>query len=441
MKNQLDRDYGFGSLLRFALPSILMMMFMSLYTVVDGFFVSRFVGDAALASVNIVYPAVSLVLAAGVMLSTGGSAVVARLLGEGDERTARESFTLFTVFGLGIGLVFALLGLTAAEPISRLLGADEALLADCTVYLRILLLTAPAYMLQLVFEQFFVTAGKPGLGLGLIVGAGVANMVLDYIFIVPMGMGVAGAALATSVGYLVPGLAGAAFFASRKHGLRFIRPVWRPRMLLGACGNGASEMVTNLSNALVTFLFNLFMMRLLGSDGVSAITIVLYAQFLLTALYMGFSMGVAPVVSYNYGAENHARLHRIFRACSLFVVLSSVAVTAVSLLAHGAIVGLFSPAGSNVNAIATAGFLRFAPAFLFAGVNIFASAFFTALSDGKTSALISFLRTFGFILLALVTLPPLLGVDGVFMSVPLAEACSCVAAIFFLLRGRKRFHY
>lgn len=441
MSNKLDQDYGFRSLLRFALPSIVMMVFMSLYTMVDGFFIARFVGSDALSALNIVFPAISLVLALGIMLSTGGSAVVARRMGEGDEQGACRAFTLLTIVAVVIGLLFTLVGATLSEPITRLLGATDDLVGPGADYLRILLLAGPAYMLQLLFQGFFVTAGKPGLGLTLIVGAGISNMVLDYIFVVPLGMGIRGAALATVTGYLIPAVAGLVFFATHKRGLRFSRPKWELRMLGQACFNGSSEMVTNISSAVINFLFNMFMLRFLGSDGVAAITIVLYAQFLLTALYLGFSMGVAPIISFNYGAENTNRLRRVFRSCVLFTAASSVVVFLLAMVFSGPIVSVFSPVGSVVHDLAVPGFRLFAPSFLFAGVGIFTSALFTAFSDGKVSAFISFLRTFGFILAALLILPNLFGINGVWLAVPVAEVLSAAASVFLLLWGRKKYHY
>ena len=441
MLNKLDRDFGFWGLLRFALPSIVMMVFMSLYTVVDGFFIARFVGPDALSATNIIYPVINVVLAAGIMLATGGSALVARRMGEGDERGARESFTFLMLCGAGIGVAFALAGLFLPEPLSRLLGASDRLIVYSVDYLRILLLFAPAYMLQLMFQSFFVAAGKPGLGLVLTVGAGVANGVLDYVFIVPLGMGIQGAALATVTGYLVPAVYGVFFFLLRRKGLRFIRPRVDWRMLGKSCFNGSSEMVTNLANGVITFLFNALMLRMLGEDGVAAITIVLYAQFLLTALYMGFSMGVAPVISFNHGAERFDRLRRTFKHCMVVVAASSAAVFAFALAASGAIVSIFSPEGTTVYALARHGFLRFSPAFLFAGFNMFASALFTAFSDGKTSAIISFARTFAFILLGLLFLPRLMGVDGVWSAVPFAEICAAALSALFLWGKRQAYHY
>ncbi len=441
MVNQLDREFSFGSLLGFALPSVIMMIFTALYTIVDGMFISRFVGEDALAAVNIVFPAICLVMAVGIMLATGGSAIVAHRMGAGDEEGARRGFTLLLLVALGVGVLFALAGLFASGGISRLLGATGRTEADCIAYLRTLLLFAPAYMLQLFFQSFFVTAGRPGLGLGLTVAAGLTNAVLDFLLIVPAGLGVVGAALATAAGYLVPAVCGVCFFAFRKRGLRLARPVWDGRMLLRACSNGSSEMVSNLAGAVITFCFNFLMLRFLGEEGVAAITIVLYAQFLLTALYLGFSMGVAPVISFNHGADNGVRLRRVYRICILFVSVSSCVVLAVSLAMSGILVSVFSPVESPVYALARHGFLLFAPSFLFAGLNIFASAFFTALNDGKTSALISFLRTFGFLLAALAALPALLNVDGVWLAVPCAEILCAVVSVYLLRRGRSRYRY
>lgn len=441
MSQSLDRDFGFRSLLVFSLPTIAMMIFMSLYTIVDGIFVSRFVGPGALSAVNIAFPLISVYIGVGVMLATGGNAVVARKLGEGKTEEACQSFSLLALSGLGAGLVFTLLGLLFPLPLSRLLGATEGLLADTAAYLRYMLIFAPFCVLQSLFQSFFVTAGRPGLGLGLTVCSGVTNAVLDYVFIVPLGLGVAGAALATAAGYLVTAGAGCLFFLRRKGGLSFARPRWDGKMLLHACGNGSSEMVTNLSSAVVTFLFNALMLRFLGEDGVAAITIVLYAQFLLTALYLGFSMGVAPILSFQYGAGNTARLHRIYRSCLIFIALSSAVVFALSLGLSDFIVRVFAPPDTPVYPIALEGFSLFAPSFLFAGLNIFASALFTALSDGLSSAVISFARTFGFLLAGLLLLPLLLGVAGVWLAVPLAELLCCALSAGMLVWKRRVYGY
>ena len=435
MTNTLDRDYGFGSLLKFALPSIIMMIFMSLYTVVDGFFVARFVGADALSAVNIAYPMISVELAVGVMLATGGSAVVARRMGEGDEKAAREGFALLLAAGLIAGVLFTVLGLTLAEPMSRLLGASPALLGYCTDYLRILMAFAPAYILHLMFQSFFVVAGRPGLGLWLTVAAGLANMVLDYVFIVPLGMGIAGAALATAIGYCIPALGGLWFFFRNRSGLRFIRPRWDFTVLLKSCANGASEMVTNLASSIITVIFNLILMAWIGTDGVAAITVIMYAQFLMVAFFMGFSIGVAPVFGFHYGAGNHQYLLRIRDHCIRFVLGASAVVCVVSFLSSGLIAVIFAPEGSLTAQLVNRGMRLFSLSFLFAGYNIFASALFTALSDGRTSALISFARTFFFILVGIWLMTTLLGLDGLWLSIPFAELVTAGLS-FYMIRTR-----
>ena len=436
MKNRLDQDFSLGGLLYFALPTTIMMLVTSLYTIVDGVLTSRLVGENALAAINIAYPAISAMLAVGIMLGTGGSAVVGNRMGAGDMAGARRTFGFLALVGVCAGGVFTLAGCLGAEQLARLLGASEALMADTVTYLRIQLLFAPMAMLQLLFESFFVTAGRPGLGLGLTIAAGVTNGVLDWLYMGPLEMGIAGAAIATVTGYCIPAVCGVAFFLLRRHGLRFGRPKLQWRLLGRACFNGSSEMVTNLSTAVTTFFFNAIMLELLGEPGVAAITIVLYAQFLLIALFLGFSMGVAPVFSFNHGAERYDRLRAVFAHCARFILLGALAIFAAAQLLAPVIVGVFSPAGTQVYDLALGGFRLFAPAFLFAGVNIFASALFTALGDGKRSALISFARTFGFLMAGLLLLPRLLGVPGVWLAVPAAEALSCVLSGLLLWRNR-----
>ena len=441
MHPAISREFHFGSLLLFALPTVIMMIFMSMYSIVDGIFVSRFIGTDALSATNIVYPALNLVLAVAIMLSTGGSAVVARKLGEGDLKGARESFALVVVAGAAAGVAISVLGLAFLEPLCSMLGANGRLMADCKAYLGTLLLFVPASVLQILFQSFFVTAGRPGLGLGLTVAAGISNAALDYLLIVPAGMGITGAAAATAIGWCIPAFAGVAYFLFSQNPLRFARPKLDWRVLGESCFNGSSEMVTNISTGVTTFLFNILMLRYLGEDGVAAITIVLYAQFLLTALYLGFSMGVAPVVSFNYGSGNTRRLKRLFKICAVFIGGSSAVVFGISLLLAGPLVGVFSPPGTAVYEIGREGFLLFSLSFLFAGVNIFASAFFTALSNGRVSAAISFLRTFGFLIVALLLLPKAIGVAGIWLAVPFAELAAAGVAALFLRRNRAVYRY
>ncbi len=441
MNHAIAQQFTARSLIQFALPTTIMMIFVSLYTIVDGMFVSRFVGPDALSALNIVYPFTSVLLAVSIMFGTGGSAIVAKRMGEGDYDSACRIFTWLTLCLLAMGTVLALCGLLWIGPLVRLLGADEALAPMCIQYLGTLLLFTPAYVLQLLFQTYFVTAGKPKLGLTLTVLAGVTNAVLDYVFMVPCGMGVLGAALATAIGYLIPSVSGILFFCQKRHVLHFARPALDWRALGQACANGSSEMVTNLSTSVTTLLFNLMMMRYLGTSGVAAITAVMYCQFLLTSLYMGFSIGTAPVVSYNYGSQDTAQLRRLFRICIRCILVSSCLIFAAALLLAPAISALFMRRGTEAYAFMLRGFYLCAPFFLCAGVNIYASAYFTALGNGLVSALISFSRTFLFLVPGILLLPYALGADGIWCAIPAAEVVSLVVSISFLLWGRRRYGY
>lgn len=440
--NALARQFTLPSLMRFALPNIIMMVFLSMYTIVDGMFISRYVGTLALSAVNMTYPLNCLEMALGIMLASGGSAVIARQLGEGAPEKARHNFSFLLIISVAVSLVFLLAGLFALDPIVRALGASEAQFELCCTYARILLLFSPAFFLQTAFQTLFITAGRPGLGLAATVGGGLTNIVLDYVFIARLHWGIAGAAVATGLGYLVPAVAGLIFFSCNRRGtLFFVRPRADWRMLLFACGNGSSEMVTNIANAITTYLFNLIFLHYWGEDGVASITIVLYFQFVFTAVFFGFSMGVAPVFSYKYGAQDSPQLRRLFRYCVGFVLLCSVCCTALSLAVIRPCLTLFTDAGSRVFAITIEGFPLYAASFLFMGVSIFASSLFTAFSDGRVSAIISFARTLVFLVGMLLLLPLLLGETGVWLAVPAAELLGLAVSVRYLIRLRGTYHY
>lgn len=438
MKNSIAREFGFFSLLKFALPSMVMMVFMSLYTIADGIFVSRMVGSLALSSVNVVYPVANVVMAAGIMLATGGSAIIARKLGEKRRQEARENFTVIVLTGVLLGCGAMLLGNLLIEPLCRMLGATDLLMEYCKEYLRVILCFAPMCMLQMLFQSFFVTAGKPGLGLCLIVAGGVANVVLDYLFMGPLQMGIGGAALATGLGQCIPAAAGVFYFFFCRRELYFVKPKWNAGVLAGSCLNGSSEMVTNLSTAVITYLFNVIMLRLAGEEGVAAITVVLYGQFLFNALYLGYSLGVAPVFSYHFGCKNKKQLERLYRISLGFVAGSSLVVTVIALAGSGTMAGIFLERGTGPYELAGRGCFLFALNYLSAGINIMASGIFTALSDGKTSALISFLRTFVFIVAAALILPYFLGTDGVWLSIPLAETLTLAISLPLLISAFRK---
>ena len=308
MTTSINQHFSPWSLLKFAFPSIIMMMFMSLYTIVDGIFVSRFVGSNALSSLNIAFPAASVVIAVGTMLATGGTAVISKYLGEGKKREARKCLSLFLLVGLLFSFFAALIAVLFPEPICRMLGANDLLLADSITYLKILLLFSPACMLQTLFQCFLVTAGAPHMGLILTILAGLVNAVMDYVLIVPCQLGIGGAAMATGLGQTIPAVIGLVFFLSPRHELHLTRFSFRVKELLQACYNDSSEMVTQFSNAVITLLFNIILMRLAGPNGVAAITILLYGQFLFQAFYLGFSIGISPVIGFQYSAENRKEL-------------------------------------------------------------------------------------------------------------------------------------
>lgn len=441
-KNPLAQQFYMGPLLRFAFPTIFMMIFMGLYTIVDTIFVARFVSTNALSSINIVCPVINIIVGLGTMLATGGSALVAQKMGRKDEKGACESFTLIILAGLAVGLLISCIGLIFLEPIIRCLGASDLLFPYCRDYLIILLIFAPASIMQVLIQNFLVAAGKPGLGFWLVIAAGFTNALLDFIFIVPMKMGIAGAALATSMGYLIPAITGIVFFCLNKNGsLYFCKTNCHIRSLGEICFNGSSEMVGQLSTAVTTFLFNAVMMKLLGEDGVAAITIIIYSQFFLTTLYIGFTIGVAPIISYKYGSKDYSQLKSIFKICMAFILATSLIVFLLAMAGGSFLVQIFSPKGTSVYEIARNGFLIFPISFLFCGFNIFTSGMFTALSNGKISAILSFLRTMGFITMGLLILPVLYQVNGIWLAVPVAEILSLCVSIFFLFYYHRKYQY
>lgn len=441
MSSAISQNFKPITLLKFAFPSMVMMVFMSIYTIADGMFVSRFLGDAALSSVNIVYPVIFLATGFGVMLGTGGSAIIAKQMGEGKQKKACEDFTFLTCFGVFIGLVLLIGTFLFSEPIIRGLGSSESLMATCKAYLLPLILFAPITILQLMFQCLFATAGKPQYGLILTVIGGITNVVLDYIFLGPLQLGVAGAAIATGIGQCIPAIFGLIYFTFIRKELYFVRFHPDFRSLYQACFNGSSEMVTSLSNAVVTFLFNIILIRMAGESGVAAITIILYGQFLFNSLHLGFTIGVSPVISYNYGSNNRKQLQSVTKISLRFVGISSILNTVLSLLSAEWIVRIFVGEANETYVLATTGFTLFSINYLFGGINIFASSMFTALSDGKRSAILSFLRTFFMTIVSLLVLPKILGITGVWLAVPCAELVTLFLSLFFILNQNKNYHY
>ena len=442
MQIKLSDHFTYGRLLRYTLPTIVMIIFTSLYSVVDGLFVSNLVGDLALSAVNIAFPITMIIGAFGFMLGTGGSAIVARTLGEGKPELASRYFTLFIWCVAGLGVVLSIVTIAFIEPIMRFAGASDLLLEDCIAYGRILLAGSAVFMLQSAFQSFFSVAEKPKLGLLLSLAAGATNITFDYVFIALLGMGVTGAAWATVLGYCVGGVIPVVYFLlPRREGLRLVRTNFYGRELLHACINGSSELMSNISSSIVSILYNLQLMRLIGETGVAAYSVMMYVDFVFIAAFLGFSVGSAPIVSFHYGADNRSELKSVFRKSAVIIgVTAVVMVTASELLSHplsSAFVG-YDPDLMHMTA---SGFRIFGLSFLFMGYAIYASGFFTALSDGLTSALIAFLRTMVFQVAAVLLLPKLWELTGIWMSIVVAEFMAVVLSAIFLLLKRKKYSY
>ena len=436
-----EKPVRMKTILPFTTPVMLLMVFSSLYTVVDGIVVSNFVGSLGLSAINIVYPLLNLGMAVSFMFATGSNAIIARKLGEGRKEEANQFMSLVTIMNL-----IAMALLTASfmiwdEPLYRMLGADDQLMPYCVEYGRIMVPGGMFFALQVLFQNYLVTADKPRLSLGLTIGAGVANIILDVLLVGVFDMGVGGAAVASVIGQAAAGLFPLTVFFSKKQIIHFEKPRWNGRELLFSMANGSSEMVTNLASAVTTTLFNLQMMAIVGEKGVAAISAILYLQFIFVAIFLGFTTGIAPVVSYNYGAGNKNNLKKLFRISIQVIGCFSILMFAISELFHTPLVMVFASKDPALRDLMIHGFMLLAVSFLFSGINIFASGYFTALNNGKISAFISMMRTFVLEVGALLLLPAVWGLDGVWLALPVAEFIAAVISVTLLIRYKKRYGY
>lgn len=440
-ENRFAQSFHFGSLMHFSIPTMVMMVFMSLYQTVDGVFISNLVGELGLTALNIVYPFTSVVIGVAVMLASGGSAMISLQMGMGESQAAKENFTFITLAGAVISGLIVGLGLVFIHPLLRFLGATPLIYQMCYEYLLIMILSAPLCLFQLFFQSFLIAAGKPKLGLTMTLLSGLANLVLDAVFIIYCDMGIRGAALGTAIGYGITAIYGVFYFAfARKGQLYFVRPQLRLRLLGKVCLNGCSEMVNNLAVAVTTLLFNLIGLRLLKEEGVAAISIVLYAQYVMTAVFMGYSNGVAPIFSYKYGADDRPQIRSLFCTSMIFVSVLSLGVFGLSFVVARPIGLVFASGNPYVLDLAVNGFLLFAVSFLFTGLNIFVCALFTAFSNGLVSGFLSFLRTFFLLVAALLLLPAWIGPAGIWLAVPLAEGIALLFSLGAIYRHRKTYH-
>lgn len=442
MKIQLSEHFTYKKLLRFVLPSIVMMIFTSIYGVVDGLFVSNYVGKTAFVAVNLIMPFLMAISALGFMIGTGGSAIVAKTLGEGKKEQANEYFSMLVYLTLIGGIVLSALGILFSPLIARGLGADGALLTNCVLYARITLLSMPAFMLQNVFQSFFVTAEKPKLGLGVIVIAGVTNMVLDFLLVGVFQIGLAGAAFATVTSECIGGLFPILYFARKNSSLlKLGRTHFNGKIFLCACGNGSSELMTNLSSSIVNSLYNIQLMNLAGENGVAAFGTIMYVNFIFIAIFLGYSIGSAPLVSYHYGAGNHDESKNLFQKSLRLIGIWGLMLFILAQLIARPLAAIFVGYDADLFSMTQNGFRIYCIAYLINGFNIYGSSFFTALNNGLISAAISFLRTLVFQLAAVLLLPLLLGINGIWSAVAVAELLTLGLTVTFFVRNRKKYHY
>lgn len=442
MKIQLSDHFSYKKLLRFTMPSIIMMIFTSIYGVVDGLFVSNFVGKTPFAAVNFIMPFLMILGAVGFMFGTGGSALIAKTMGEGDYDKANRLFSMFVGVSIVCGVVIAFFAFTFIRPIAALLGADGSLLEDCVAYGRIIIIAIPAYILQMEFQSFFITAEKPQLGLAVTIASGVINMVLDAVFIIVFKWGLAGAAIATGLSQVVGGVIPLVYFYRENSSLlRLGKTEFDGKALLKACTNGSSELMSNVSMSLVSMLYNTQLIKYAGEDGVAAYGVLMYVNLVFLAVFIGYSIGTAPVIGYHYGAENHTELKSLLTKSFKIVFSASICMLAFSITLAQPLSRIFVGYDETLLKLTVRGFYFFSFSFLFAGVNIFSSSFFTALNNGLISALISFLRTLVFQTSAVILLPLIWKIDGIWVSIAAAELVSAIVALMLLAANKKKYNY
>lgn len=442
MRIQLSEHFTYGKLLRFTFPSIVMMIFTSIYSVVDGVFVSNFAGKTPFAAINLIMPLLIIAGAPGFMVGTGGSAIVAKTMGQGKPELANRYFSLLVCAAAVGGAAVGWLGAAFARPIASALGAEGEMLECCVLYARIILAANPFFILQNMFQSFFVVAEKPKLGLYVTVGAGLTNILLDALLVGVFRWGVAGAAIATILSQAVGGLTPAAYFLRKNDSLlRLVRPRFDGRVLWKTCTNGSSELMTNVSISLVNMLYNFQLIRFAGEDGVAAYGVIMYVNFIFIGVFQGYAIGSAPIVGYHFGARNQDELKSLFSKSLVLLGWAAVVLTALAEGLAGLLAGIFVSYDPELMAMTCRGFRIYSTAFLMMGFNIFASAFFTALNDGLVSAFLSFLRTLVFQIAAVLILPVFLDLDGVWWSIAAAEGLALVVSGICFWKFREKYHY
>jgi putative MATE family efflux protein len=442
MDIKLSDHFTYRRLLRYALPSIIMMVFTSIYGIVDGFFVSNYAGKTPFAAVNFIMPLLLVLGCVGFMFGTGGSALIAKTMGERKENKANEIFTLIIVSSVISGVLLAVLGFFLLRPVAVLMGASGELLEQCIIYGRIILIALPFYILQFEFQCLFATAEKPKLGLYVTVASGVANMILDALLVAVFPLGIAGAAAATAISEFAGGVIPLIYFAKENDSrLHLVKFKFDGKALLKTCTNGSSEFMSNVSMSIVSMLYNVQLMKYAGEDGVAAYGVLMYVSMIFQAIFIGYSVGTAPITGFNFGAQNKEELKGLLSKSLRIIGICAVCMFAAGQFLSEPLGKIFVSYDDELLKMTVHAFGIFSFSFLFSGFSIFGSSFFTALNDGLTSALISFLRTLVFQLAAVLLFPLVWGLDGIWLSIVGAEIMSIIATILFLIAKRKRYGY
>lgn len=442
MNIQLSEHFSYSKLLRFVFPSIVMMVFISIYGVIDGLFVSNYVGKVPFAAINLIMPFLMILGSLGFMIGTGGSAFVAKTLGEGKEEEAKRYFSMLVYVSIAGGIILSVVGMLVIRPLTIAMGAEGEMIEDCVIYARILLITLTPFILQNVFQSFFVTAEKPQLGLAVTVAAGLGNIFLDFLFVGILKWGLEGAAWATSISQLIGGIFPFIYFMRKnKTPLQLVKAKFDGNVFLKTCTNGSSELASNISMSLVNMLYNVQLMKFAGEDGVAAYGVIMYVNFIFVAIFLGYSIGSAPIISYHYGAENHEELKNLLKKSLFLIGGFSIALTLAAEGLSGFLSRIFVGYDKNLYEMTCLGFRLFSLSFLFNGWNIFGSAFFTALNNGVVSALISFLRAFVLQVIMVLLFPVLWGINGIWFSALGAELLTLFITIYFLVIKKKVYHY
>ena len=442
MKIQLSDHFSYSKLIKFTLPTIAMMIFTSIYGVVDGVFVSNCVGSDAFAAVNLIMPIIMILGSVGFMIGTGGSAIVSKTLGEGKKEKANEYFSMLVYLCVVSGVILSVIGIIFTGPIAVLLGAKGSIAKVCVTYGRTVFFMLTGLFLQNAFQSFLVVAEKPKLGLFVTLLAGFTNMFLDFLFVYVLRFGVFGAALATGISQFVGSVIPIIYFAGGKNNvLKLTKCRFNKDIIIKTCINGSSEMVTNMSMSLVNILYNMQLMKYIGTNGVVAYGIIMYVGFIFVGTYMGYAVGSAPVISYHYGAGNKDELKNLFKRSLTIIIVSSVVMTLIAEIIAGYLAGIFVSYDNNLLELTTEAIRIYAVSYLISGVNIFASSFFTALNNGVVSAVISFMRMFVFQIVMILFLPVVLGISGIWTAVIAAEVLSVVISVMFLVKNRKKYSY